>query len=87
MGCSNSADELALNAVLQSVRDAIWNGGRVVLTGFGRFERAKRSGRWPGSTEGRGRNRDYVLGIQGIGDTSVLVTEFVKAAHFILESQ
>ena len=38
MGCSKSGGELALNAVLQSVTDAIRNGDRVVLTGFGTFE-------------------------------------------------
>lgn len=38
LGCPKSGGELALNAVLQSITDAIRNGDRVVLTGFGTFE-------------------------------------------------
>ena len=38
MGCSKSGGELALNAMLQSITDAIRDGDRVVLTGFGTFE-------------------------------------------------
>ena len=38
MGCPKSRGELALNAVLQSITDAVRNGDRVVLTGFGTFE-------------------------------------------------
>ena len=38
MGCSEYRGELALNAVLQSITDAIRDGDKVVLTGFGTFE-------------------------------------------------
>lgn len=38
MGCSKHGGEQALNAVLQSVTDAIRDGDKVVLTGFGTFE-------------------------------------------------
>ena len=39
MGCSNAYGEKALNAVIESVTDAMQAGDRVVLTGFGTFER------------------------------------------------
>ena len=38
MSCSEYRGELALNAVLQSITDAIRDGDKVVLTGFGTFE-------------------------------------------------
>lgn len=38
MGGSRAQGEAALNAVLDSVRDALSSGHRVVLTGFGSFE-------------------------------------------------
>lgn len=38
MGSTKSEGELALNAVLQSITDAMREGDRVVLTGFGTFE-------------------------------------------------
>ncbi len=38
MGRSNSQGELALNAVLASISDAMRAGDRVVLMGFGTFE-------------------------------------------------
>ena len=39
MGCSNTEGEKALNAVIESVMDAMRAGDRIVLTGFGMFER------------------------------------------------
>ena len=39
MGCSNGEGENALNAVLESITDALRAGDRIVLTGFGTFER------------------------------------------------
>ena len=39
MDCSNTEGEKALNAVIESVMDAIQAGDRVVLAGFGTFER------------------------------------------------
>lgn len=39
MGCSNTGGEKALNAVIESVMDAMRAGDRIVLTGFGTFER------------------------------------------------
>ena len=38
MGCSKARGEQVLNAVLESVTDAVREGDRVVLMGFGRFE-------------------------------------------------
>ena len=38
MGRSNGEGEKALNAVLESVTDAMRAGDRIVLTGFGTFE-------------------------------------------------
>ena len=38
MGCSNGEGEKALNAVIESVTDAMRTGDRIVLTGFGAFE-------------------------------------------------
>ena len=38
MGCSDGKGEEALNAVLESVTDAMRAGDRIVLTGFGTFE-------------------------------------------------
>ena len=38
MGCSNGEGEKALNAVLDSVTDAMRADDRIVLTGFGTFE-------------------------------------------------
>ena len=38
MGCSKARGEQALNAVLESITDAVREGDRVVLTGFGTFE-------------------------------------------------
>ena len=38
MGCPKSGGERALNAVLESITDAMRVGDRVVLTGFGTFE-------------------------------------------------
>ena len=38
MGCPRSEGELALNAVLQSITDAIRDGDRLVLTDSGTFE-------------------------------------------------
>lgn len=38
MGGTRAQGETALNAVLDSVKDAIRGGNRVVLTGFGAFE-------------------------------------------------
>ena len=38
MGCSLGEGEKALNAVLESVTDAMRAGDRIVLTGFGTFE-------------------------------------------------
>ena len=38
IGCPRYKGELALNAVLQSKTDAIRDGDKVVLTGFGTFE-------------------------------------------------
>ena len=37
LGGSRAGGEAALNAVLSSVQDALANGDRVVLTGFGSF--------------------------------------------------
>ena len=39
MGCSNTEGEKALNAVIESVMEAMRAGDRIVLTGFGTFER------------------------------------------------
>jgi len=41
MGCSIGEGEKALNAVIESITDAIQAGDRVVLTGFGTFEQKK----------------------------------------------
>ena len=38
MGCSKARGEQALNAVLESLTDALREGDRVVLTGFGTFD-------------------------------------------------
>ncbi len=38
LGSTRSAGDAALNAVLDSVREALSSGNRVVLTGFGAFE-------------------------------------------------
>ena len=38
MGCSKAGGERALNAVLESLTDAVREGDRVVLTGFGTFD-------------------------------------------------
>ena len=38
MGASRAQGEAALNAVLDSIREALAGGDRVVLTGFGSFE-------------------------------------------------
>ena len=38
LGESRAQGEAALNAVLDTVRDALVGGNRVVLTGFGSFE-------------------------------------------------
>ena len=38
LGASRSAGDAALNAVLNSIREALTAGDRVVLTGFGAFE-------------------------------------------------
>ena len=38
LGESRAQGEAALNAVLDTVRDALSSGNRVVLTGFGSFE-------------------------------------------------
>jgi DNA-binding protein HU-beta len=38
LGASRSAGDAALNAVLDSIREALTAGDRVVLTGFGAFE-------------------------------------------------
>ena len=38
MGCSYGEGEKVLNAVLESVTDAMRAGDRIVLTGFGTFE-------------------------------------------------
>ena len=38
MGGSKSQGDAALNAVLDSVQEALASGNRVVLTGFGSFE-------------------------------------------------
>ena len=39
MGCSNNQGEKVLNAVIESVIDAMQAGDKIVLTGFGTFER------------------------------------------------
>ena len=39
MGCSNTDGEKALNAVIESITEAMQAGDRVVLRGFGTFER------------------------------------------------
>ena len=41
MGCSNGEGKKALNAVIESVTDAMRVGDRIVLTGFGTFELVK----------------------------------------------
>ena len=41
LGCSSSKGEKALNAVIESVTDAMRAGDRIVLTGFGTFELVK----------------------------------------------
>ena len=41
MDCSNGEGEKALNAVLESVTDAMRTGDRIVLAGFGTFELAE----------------------------------------------
>ena len=41
IGCSDSEGEKALNAVLNSVTDALCAGDKIVLTGFGTFELTK----------------------------------------------
>ncbi len=41
LGCSNGRGEKALNAVIESVTDAMRVGDRIVLTGFGTFELVK----------------------------------------------
>ena len=38
LGGTNSQGEAALNAVLKSIQEALAEGDRVVLTGFGSFE-------------------------------------------------
>ena len=41
LGCSSGEGEKALNAVIESVTDAMRAGDRTVLTGFGTFELIK----------------------------------------------
>jgi len=41
LGSPRSQGDAALNAVLDSIRDALGSGDRVVLTGFGAFETRK----------------------------------------------
>ena len=41
MGCTTADGEKALNAVLESITEAMEAGDRVVLTGFGTFESRK----------------------------------------------
>lgn len=66
MGSTKSGGELALNAVLQSITDAMREGDSVVLTGFGTFRDAR--GRHPkGATRQRRQPRrtDRRSGAQG----------------------
>ncbi|HEX9062793.1 MAG TPA: HU family DNA-binding protein [Clostridia bacterium] len=53
-GLNKKNSELALNAFISSVEDALKEGDKVVLVGFGTFEvrkRAERKGRNPQSKE------------------------------------
>ena len=59
MGCSKHRGELALNAVPQSITDAIRDGDRVVLTGFGTFETREVRGRMVRPV--RGANRGELI--------------------------
>ena len=59
MGCSKCGGESAPNAGLQSITDAIRNGDKVVLTGFGTFETREVKGRMVRPV--RGANRGELI--------------------------
>ncbi|HHV59244.1 MAG TPA: HU family DNA-binding protein [Clostridiaceae bacterium] len=53
-GMSKKSSEIALNAVIESIQDALKAGEKVTLVGFGTFEvrkRAERKGRNPQTKE------------------------------------
>ena len=52
LGVSRSQGHEALNAVLESVREALAMGDRVVLTGFGAFEARQMAERWVETIDG-----------------------------------
>ena len=59
MGCSDTEGEKALNAVIKSIMDAMRAGDRIVLTGFGTFERKKVKARRVRSIRG-GRSGELI---------------------------